>query len=644
MKRHIVVLPAVALGVLICIVLGGCESPPSPTAVPTPIPATAEPTPPASPTPTPRPPRILTICLGAQPAALYVHDAMYTEQVILEAIYDGPIDSQGYSYQPVILEKLPSLADGDAVIDTVTVGAGDLVLSADDVPITLSEDITVPLRLRPAGCREDACAVEWLPGDGPIDMERMVVTFTLKPGITWADGEPVTAADSAFSYRLYADPDSPVRDTGLRDRTASYEALDESTTVWTGLPGYRDSAYMTRFWTPLPEHLLGQMPVGELIDPDRAGEVLLGYGPFTFLEWVPDNHVTVERNPYYFRAAEELPYFDQVVFRFYGQDAAAAIEALLEGECDVLTQDVMLEGQAERLMELEAAGQVRFYAGDAGSWEHLDFGIEPAPDYERADFFEDVRMRQAIALCLDRQAVVDRLLYGRSSVPQSYVPPDHPLYEERVRPYAYDPIQAMVLLEEMGWRDTDADGVREARGVDGIPDGTRLSFVWQSTTAPLRVAYMEAFQANLQECGIEVTLENLPAEDFFADGPEGLVFGRRFDLVSFAWRAEVEPFCRPYLCSEIPAEWDFWGGYNHVGYCSTAFDDACGAALQALPGMPEYERFHRGAQIFFSQDLPALPLFQRLRYAASRPDLQGLVLEATESVETWNIEQFALQP
>ncbi len=62
------------------------------------------------------------------------------------------------------------------------------------------------------------------------------------------------------------------------------------------------------------------------------------------------------------------------------------------------------------------------------TWEHVDFGINPVEDYARPDFFEDVRARQAFAMCLDRQSVVDTILYGRSYVIDTYIPKEHPLY------------------------------------------------------------------------------------------------------------------------------------------------------------------------------------------------------------------------
>jgi len=165
---------------------------------------------------------------------------MLAARHIQEAIYDGPIDDRGFSHQPVILEKLPNLADGDAVTETVTVEAGDLVIDDSGNVVALEQGTMV----RPAGCPGSDCAIGF---DGtPLAMERMVVTFTLGSGIRWSDGTDLTAFDSVYSFELDRDPDTP-SDKRLVDRTAGYEALGRTTTVWIGLPGYRDSRYYANF-------------------------------------------------------------------------------------------------------------------------------------------------------------------------------------------------------------------------------------------------------------------------------------------------------------------------------------------------------------------------------------------------------------
>ncbi|MFQ5858697.1 MAG: peptide ABC transporter substrate-binding protein [Anaerolineae bacterium] len=591
-------------------------------------------------TPAPPPPgeKTLVICQGQEPDTLYIYGgAMLAASHIQNAVYDGPIDNRSFDYQPIILEKLPSLQDGDAVINAVTVTAGDMVVNAAGDPVALAEGE----RIRPAGCRAADCEIDYAGGE--VEMDQMVVTFKMVDGLLWSDGQPLTASDSVYSFNLQADPDTPAPSKYTNERTASYEAADDRTAVWTGLPGYLDSTYFTNFWSPLPEHQLGSMSAADIVESEEASRTPLGWGPFIIEEWVAGSHVTAVKNPNYFRAKEGLPKVDKVVFRFVGEEPNPAIAQVVAGDCDILTQDTHLDDQSELLIELEKQGQLipTFITGTV--WEHVDFGVNPVETYDRPDFFEDVRVRQAIAMCLDRQAVVDSVLFGKSKVIHSYIPEEHPVYNPDVKQWPYDPEAAKALLEEVGWTDTDGDGIREAKGVEGVPDGTLLAFKWQSTTAELRVAYMQIFKEQLAECGIDLTIENLPAGQYFADGPEGPLFGRHFDLGSFAWLTGVEPPCDLYLSTQIPSEETGWSGQNDPGFTDPEYDAVCNAALQALPGTTEYEENHKQAQLLFSEKLPVVPLFLRLKLSAYRPEVDGFIMDPTANSETWNIENFDLK-
>jgi peptide/nickel transport system substrate-binding protein len=565
--------------------------------------------------------------------------SMLAARHVQHAVYDGPIDSRTYAYQPIIIEKLPSTEDGDAVLQAVDVQVGDKVLTVDDEVVELAAGV----KIRPAGCRAADCAIEY-DGTSALKMDQLVVTFALKAGLKWSDGEPLTADDSVYSFEIAGDPDTRTPKYGI-ERTASYVAKNDTTIVWTGLPGYLDSTYFVNIWQPLPRHewqeKLGY-GAAELLEASETSRMPMGWGAFIIKEWVQGDHITVEKNPNYYRASEGLPYVDTLIFRFVA-DSNATVAQLLSGECDIATQDTALEDQSELLLKLEEQGVLIPIFQTGTVWEHVDIGIKPVETYDRPDFFGDLRVRQAIAHCLNRQEVVDTILYGRSVVIDTYIPPEHPLYADGLTSYAYDPEKGKALLEEVGWKDTDGDGVREARGVEGIADGTLLEFKWQSTTATMRVQYMQLFQQHLAGCGIKVNLENMSSTQFFSDGPEGPVFGRRFDLGSFAWLTGVQPSCDLYVSWQIPSEEIGWGTQNDPGFENAAYDAACRRALQALPGTEDYIEGHKEAQRLFTQNLPVIPLFLRLKLAAYRPEVKGFIMDPTENSELWNVEAFDIQ-
>src|SRR5690606_14264320 len=162
------------------------------------------------------------------------------------------VTTLSYDYQADGLEKLPSLADGDAVINEVEVAAGDTVADTDGNVVTLEEGVVV----------KDMEGNEvTYDGSSTITLPQMVVDFTMKP-IVWEDGTPVSADDSVYAFELAADPDTPSSKFAT-DRTASYEATGDLSTRWTGIPGWLDSTYFLNVWGPLPRHAWGEFTAAE---------------------------------------------------------------------------------------------------------------------------------------------------------------------------------------------------------------------------------------------------------------------------------------------------------------------------------------------------------------------------------------------
>ncbi|MDY6877679.1 MAG: peptide ABC transporter substrate-binding protein [Chloroflexota bacterium] len=599
---------------------------------------TATPSPTSASTLLPPEPKVLTVCLAREPDTLYLYGGsrLSATRHVMEALYDGPIDYLNYDYRPVILQKVPSIADGDAVTRTVRVREGDRVVDAEGGVLELAEGV----RVHPAGCYADECAVEF-EGEA-LWMERMEVTFALREDVTWAGGEPLTADDSVFAFQVASDPATPSSHY-LIARTASYRSLNRWYVKWVGLPGFISPTYFLNFFAPLPRHQLEGRSPAELLQADETRRRPVGWGPFVVEEWIAGDHITLSPNPHYFRAAEGLPYLDQVVFRFTsgGPDMVARI---LSGECDVATQDAGFESFMSLLVQAERHGLLKVVSATSNGWEHIDFGIAPVSDYRQADFFGDVRVRQAVVQCIDRQAIVDEVTYGHSIVPDSYLPPGHPLYAgDSLVHWDYDPAAGRVLLEEVGWLDENVDGVREARRVRGVRVGTpfEITLLIPADSA-ITQQTARIIKANLADCGIRVNVESLFQWEFFADGPDGPLFGRQFDLAETTWWFDIIPSCGHYMSSEIPGQ-GRWYGDNPAGYSNPDYDEVCQAALQALPGTQQYEEYHKQAQVIFSEELPAIPLFMWLRVALAQPRVLNFVLDSTAQSELWNVEMWDLQ-
>src|SRR5690606_23568082 len=115
----------------------------------------------------------------------------------------------------------------------------------------------------------------------------------------------------------------------------------------------------------------------ELLSAEVSSRRPMGWGPYVVEEWTAGDHISLVRNPAYFRAAEGLPHFDRVIFRFM-TSATEALEALLAGECDYVDETLGLEAQGEaqngQLLELQDAGRINLIFETGTAWEHADFG------------------------------------------------------------------------------------------------------------------------------------------------------------------------------------------------------------------------------------------------------------------------------
>jgi peptide/nickel transport system substrate-binding protein len=608
--------------------------------------------------PTAAAPRTLVICMGQEPDSLfYEASSMLASSQVQQAMYDDVYETNTFAYQPVLIEKIPNITDGDAVINQVAVKEGDTVIDDAGNPATLTAKTAsaAGTMVRPAGCRASDCAVEY-DGTNVTQMDQMAVTYKFIPGLMWSDGTPLKASDSVYAFMLSGNPDIPYPSRYVFDRTASYTAPDDVTVLWTGLPGFFDQTYQVEIMPPLPEHIMSQYTPADLVTQFDAQKLWgVSDGPYILDDWTKGEQITGHKNPNYWQADKGLPYFDNIVFRFTGGDANAAIAAILSGECDIVDQTTALDAQSQLLLQLQAKGQINATFVTGTTWEHADFNIQPVESIINTGAFAgwvaagstdgpfgDVRLRQAIIQCIDRQSLVDTVLYGQSVVIDTYLPPNHPLFAADAKHWAYDPTAAEALLDEIGWKDADNDPAtpRVAQGVTGVPNNTPLSFAYESTTAALRQQVTQLVAQNLAGCGIKANINLMPASQWFAAGPDGKLYGRLYDLGEFAWLTGVTPPCNLYLGNELPTAENGWAGQNNAGFHDADYDKACNAQMQSLPGEAAYETAAKDAQKIFAEQVAVVPYFLRLKLAATRPDMCNFIMDPTNNSELWNLENF----
>lgn len=448
---------------------------------------------------------------------------------------------------------------------------------------------------------------------------RMRVTWTLRDGLFWADGVPVTAADFVFTWQLYRDDRLEIVDRTLTDRVVSMEAKDARTLVVTFDQPYAYYA-VPRNHEVLPRHLVEPIwqAKGAGLKDDRFGTLPVLGGAFTIKEWVPGSHITAMRNPY---AVAFKPKLDEITWRIIPQ--TSTLEAnLLSGSIDAIGVIGLTFDQALALEKrLPDRFEIRFDRGM--HFEHIDLNLDNP-------ILQDRRVRLALLLAADRQSVVDKLFGGRLEVAHSTEPPGSMYFNPDVPRRGFDPEQARALLDQAGWLVGD-DGVR-------VKDGAPMTLVMATTAGDkLRELVEEILVGSWRSVGIEVVVQNQPAKLLFGDT---LRHRKLSGMAMFTWSKDPlqvnESFWR---CDQIPREANGFKGQNYPGYCNPAADALLSAMARELDD-DQRAKLGRALEAILAEDLPQLPLYFRAEISVVPKGFQGWKPTGLLAPMGWNAHEW----
>jgi peptide/nickel transport system substrate-binding protein len=527
------------------------------------------------------------------------------------------ITSLGYAFQPTYCfedDEFATFENGRAVTETVSIDASAI---SPESPIVISGVLVT-----------DTAVAEDAGLEIPSELPQLKLTWKLNPELRWEDGEPVTSADVLEYRRMTLEPGLNTPDRSIIDRTVNVEATDEHTVVQTMAPGYLDFDYYYNTWALglgfLPTHLYA----GKSLDEIRTAETnkSFSFGPYLVQENVPQEQTTLVSNPYF----PQQPKIGTVIFK-YLTDENQLLAQLESGEIDYAATQALTLALTPQLTDLENAGKATVQYVPATVWEHIDFGIDRLDDQE--SFFTDVKTRQAVAYAINRAEIIDKVLYGKTVVMNTYVPSDHPSYpgDSALEPYNYDPEKAKSLLDEAGWT-AGADGIRAK---DGRSMNLQLYTTEGNTT---RQAVSEIIQQNLQDVGIGVEIIFVPGTDvLFKNGADGILAGRKFDLGLYAWLTGPNPSHSLYYCEQIPTEENDYNGNNYPAYCNPEYD-AAGKAAEAELDIEAKAELDKAPETIANRDLPTLPLYQRVQIAAFNPAVTGVKIDPTSQIDLYNIQ------
>lgn len=350
------------------------------------------------------------------------------------------------------------------------------------------------------------------------------LTFRLRDDVVWHDGERTDAYDVAFTYLRATDPATGFANAGYWDSYVAGEAgveVVDSFTVTLRLQPHAEFMDPWRTVAIMPEHLLGDVAPGELAAHPYGSVCPVGNGPFVFVAHRPQESWTFRANPAFSPDLGGRPFLDRYMYRVVPEQSTLLNELRSGG---VHLYFLVRPDQAEAVethaeLELMAAPsrEVVFVAWNA-----------------RRPRLSDARVRRALTMGLNREAIVDALLAGHGTVASASVPPFHFAHDGAAgEAVAYDTAAAAALLDEAGWRDRDGDGVREN------DEGTPLSITVKTNAGNrLRQDIAEIMQAQLRGIGVEVRPEVVEMGTLMGQVTDPA--RREFDAFILSWAHEFK--------------------------------------------------------------------------------------------------------
>jgi peptide/nickel transport system substrate-binding protein len=448
--------------------------------------------------------------------------------------------------------------------------------------------------------------------NGDVSADGRTIVYHLRAGVRWSDGVPVTADDVLWTLHAIMDPNNPVPSREGYDLIDRASARDPHTVVFHLKHAWAPAAttffsYGFRPQFVLPAHVLrAQTPLAQA---RFNAAPAVGDGPFTFVSWKRGESLLYRANPLYWRGAPRAQRLDIRVI----PDPQTNLVMLRSGQLD---WNLIAPVQQQTLR----GADVRYAYVPTAVVAGAVFNLSHPP-------LDDVRVRRAIAMAIDRASISKKITLGRYPVTNVLQPQFSWAYDPSVKEPAYDPAAADALLERAGWK-RGGDGMRRKNGVP-------LSIVYvQFPESMTGVRVATAIQAALRDRGIAVEVKSVSnAQLFLPSSRGGTLASGAFDMAYVPFTMGSDPDDSSVLACGAPS--------NYMRYCNRTVDTLEKAALRSN-SQRERARIYARIERIVAGDLPILYLFNADYIYAYRSQLRGFAPNAF--LPTWNAAQWSMQP
>ncbi|MDI6739088.1 MAG: TonB family protein [Candidatus Edwardsbacteria bacterium] len=430
------------------------------------------------------------------------------------------------------------------------------------------------------------------------------VTYTLREGVKWSDGRPVTAEDVKFTYDLMYESRLSYARIGALQFVEKVEVVGPYAVRFKFIRVYSDELFDTGIFV-LPKHVLEQQNgLAEF----EAGPVT--DGPFKFVEWVRGDRLTLAANPDFYKG---MPAFDQITFKFFPGEAEL-MAAIKRGEVD-FTEEL----SPQSIAQLQDDPSLKFIDNPGRSCTYIGWNI-------KSGAFADPKMRKALAMAVDPIDLIDKVLMGKGKLVSGPFLPTSWAYDQNLKPLPADPAQAQALLAELGWKERNRDGfLTKGRTV------LQFDLLLVQGQA-VQEAAARLIQQQLKEIGVKVNLVSL-------DPPQFLVRVRqqgRYDAILLSWMNDFKVDPTAVWHSDVNK-----GKFNLMGYANPAVDSLIDQGLGTLSRRKAKDLWVKFQQ-FIAAELPTTYLFVPDVSTVIYKGLKGPQVDprgAIAALDEWSIPQ-----
>ncbi len=472
-----------------------------------------------------------------------------------------------------------------------------------------------------------------------ISDDHLTYTFTLKEGITFSNGKPLTSADVVFSFKVVKNPlitDAAALRNYYESVMNVVATSDRTVVITMSQPYFLAEYFLGGLWI-VPKHLFDPKGLTDKYSFDETNDLKkamsnsalkefaawyntpevkldpalnVGSGPYIFDEWKRGETITLRRNPKYWNEGKDKwqpAYLDKIVYKVM-TDRNSAVVSLKNGEMDFMEYVPAPKFVDE--IDTASPPYLRKSPYQTQAYTYLGFNMN-------REVLSDANVRKAIAHCVDRTSLIKQVVRGLATPVNSPIYQDRPEYDKDLPDVKYDPSEARQMLALAGWTDTDGDGV-----VDKMLNGRRISLRFSfliNAGNEMREAVAVTLAEELRKVGVTMEIRKLEWSVFLEN-----LRTRNFDMYMGGWVNDPipsDPF-QIWHSSQIGNK-----GSNYVGFSNKRADELLERnriefdASKRTEYMKEFQRI-------VSQEQPYVFLWSPLYPAVYNPRLQNVKFSA----------------